>query len=296
MNKTLTIATRKSTLARWQANHVKALLEKAHPGLHCELLTLSTTGDERTDVALADIGGKNLFTKSIQEAVQNGLADIAVHSLKDLSVHPTQGLTLCCFTQRADPRDALITQVNKTIDTLAQGACVGTSSPRRIAQLAAYRPDLTTRLLRGNIETRLNKLQAGEYDAIILATAGIARLGRESVITEHLDIAHFIPAIGQGILGIECRSGDTDTQTLLAPLNDTVSKQCALAERAVNTVLNGDCHTPIGAHAYVQGQELILNASLGLNSNQLIHVQEQGPLTAPIALGERAGHALLRNT
>jgi hydroxymethylbilane synthase len=256
---TLRIATRKSQLALWQAEHVATLLRSAHAGLQVELVPMSTKGDRIQDRSLAAIGGKGLFIKELEVALDDGRADIAVHSMKDVPGDLPDGLTIAVVLPRADPRDALISADAERLQDLAPGARVGTSSLRRQAQLLSVRPDLKIEALRGNVDTRLRRLESRELDAIILACAGLIRLGWESRITGRLQPAECLPAVSQGIIGIECRSGDHATRALLDVLNDAQTRTVMDAERAFAGRLGGSCQSPIAAHATLQGHELTLD-------------------------------------
>lgn len=249
MNQKLIIATRESALALWQANFVKSELERIHPNLTVELLGMTTRGDQILDSPLAKIGGKGLFVKELETALLDGRADIAVHSMKDVPMSFPEGLELGVICQREDPRDAFVSNHFAAISDLPQGAVVGTSSLRRSCQLRRERPDLVIKDLRGNVNTRLAKLDRGEYDAIILATAGLKRLGFDDRIAELIDTDWLLPAGGQGAVGIELRSNDNATAQLLAPLGCELTSSCVLAERAMNLRLNGGCQVPIAAFA-----------------------------------------------
>ena len=291
---TLKIATRKSPLALWQAQHVRDLLKIQYPSLTIEFISLTTTGDQKTEISLNDIGGKSLFVKELQEAILDHRADIAVHSVKDMSAHPTPHLILPAVLKREDPRDALISFTYASLADLPTGAVVGTSSPRRECQLRVYRSDLHIQLLRGNVETRLKKAQQGEYDAIILAVAGLKRLGLEKYITEIFSTDFFIPAIGQGIIGIECRENDENTKRLIASLNDEMTYRCLSAERAVNQTLNGNCFTPLGAFAEIKNDELLLSAMVGTpDGSTLIKEQCIDNTLSPAELGYALAETLL---
>ena len=259
----LRIATRKSPLALWQAEHVAAALREAHPGLAVELLGMSTQGDKILDTPLAKIGGKGLFVKELEARMLDGGADIAVHSMKDVPVDLPEGLHLPVIMQREDPRDAFVSNHFASLGELPEGAVVGTSSLRRQCQLADRRPDLQIKSLRGNVNTRLRKLDEGEYDAIILACAGLKRLGFEARIASHLDPAFSLPAIGQGAVGIECRSDDPFINDLIAPLNHSATATRVLAERAMNNRLEGGCQVPIGGYAELDGGTLLLRGLVG---------------------------------
>ncbi len=292
MNKII-IATRNSQLALYQANQVKQLLLEKTPHLNIELLALSSEGDDKKDVALNTIGGKDLFAKRIQQAVIDKQADISVHSLKDLGVNSPAALSLTAFLARADARDALVSFRFDSLTALPPHAIVGTASPRRECLLKAWRPDLNIKLIRGNVTTRLAKCEAGEYDAIILAAAGLQRLNLTQHIKQYLNPESFIPAIGQGIIAAECRRDDVSTQALLRTINDADSEHCALAERAVNQVLGGDCFTPIGAFATVIQDELLLR---GFYADAATRKIKRGKVTGSkhqaVELGQRLGREL----
>ncbi|MFC4657032.1 hydroxymethylbilane synthase [Rheinheimera marina] len=291
---TLRIATRKSALALWQANYVKTALEQAHPGLQVELVPMSTQGDKILDTPLAKIGGKGLFVKELETAMLEGRADIAVHSMKDVPVEFPEGLMLHTICQREDPRDAFVSNRYASLTELPQGAVVGTSSLRRQCQLKALRPDLQIRDLRGNVNTRLAKLDAGEFDAIILASAGLIRLGFAERIASYLEVETSLPANGQGAVGIECRTGDLWVQQLLAPLEHKDTRICVLAERAMNRRLQGGCQVPIGAFALVEQQQLWLRGLVGqLDGSQILRAEVRGAAADAEALGEQLAQQLL---
>lgn len=295
MTQLIRIATRKSALALWQAEFVKAQLEHFHPGLQVELVPMSTQGDKILDTPLAKIGGKGLFVKELEAAMLEGRADIAVHSMKDVPVEFPDGLQLQTICEREDPRDAFVSNNFKNLDDLPTGAVVGTSSLRRQCQLKAQRPDLVIRDLRGNVNTRLAKLDAGEYDAIILAAAGLIRLGFEERIRTHLPVEQSLPANGQGAVGIECRSDDNNIQALLAPLEHLPTRQAVLAERAMNRRLQGGCQVPIGAFAVHQGDELWLRGLVGsLDGQQILQAQVRGRALDAEALGLQLAEHLLQ--
>lgn len=249
---TLNIATRQSPLALWQAEHIRDRLLALYPELTINLLKIVTKGDKILDTPLAKIGGKGLFVKELEQALYNKQADIAVHSLKDVPMQLPEGLTLGVYCKRASPTDAFVSNTYNSIDELPQGAIVGTASLRRECQIRAYRPDLQIKTLRGNVGTRLGKLDAGDYDAIILATSGLQRIELESRIRSELDIDTCLPAVGQGALAIECRENDTAVLALLAPLNDDKARIRLIAERALNRRLEGGCQVPIAAFALLQ--------------------------------------------
>ncbi|PZQ97415.1 MAG: hydroxymethylbilane synthase [Aeromonas media] len=287
--RTLRIATRKSPLALWQANFVKDRLEALHPDLQVELVPMSTQGDKILDTPLAKVGGKGLFVKELETAMLEGRADIAVHSMKDVPVEFPDGLGLHTICEREDPRDAFVSNYFNQIDELPQGAVVGTSSLRRQCQLRAARPDLVIRDLRGNVNTRLAKLDAGDYDAIILAAAGLKRLEMAHRIAAFIEPEQSLPANGQGAVGIECRLDDHELHALLAPLEHPETRIRVLTERAMNRALQGGCQVPIGAYALVQGEEVWLRGLVGSpDGSRVIRDEIRGPL----AEGEALGHTL----
>jgi hydroxymethylbilane synthase len=294
MTQIVRIATRKSALALWQAEYVKARLEHFHPGLQVELVPMSTQGDKILDTPLAKIGGKGLFVKELETAMLEGRADIAVHSMKDVPVDFPPGLMLSTICQREDPRDAFVSNRYDSLTALPQGAVVGTSSLRRQCQLKALRPDLQIRDLRGNVNTRLAKLDAGEFDAIILAAAGLIRLGFHSRIRTYLSVEQSLPANGQGAVGIECRSDDSALLALLAPLEHAPTRLAVLAERAMNRALQGGCQVPIGAFALVDGDQLWLRGLVGqLDGSQILQAEVRGAASAGEALGQQLAEQLL---
>lgn len=259
----LRIATRQSRLALWQAQHVAGKLREAHPGLAVELVPMTTQGDRVLDRPLAEVGGKGLFIKELELAIAEDRADIAVHSMKDVPSELPPGMTLAAMLPRADPRDAFVSLRHDSFNVLPQGARLGTSSPRRQSQLKYARPDLELVTMRGNVETRLRKLQEGQCDAIILAAAGLIRLGLENRITHLFDVDQSVPAIGQGIIGIECRADDRRSIELSAALNDTVAWQCCEAERAFAQGLHGSCQSPIAGFAEITSGQLHLRGVIG---------------------------------
>ncbi len=256
--KTLRIATRKSQLALWQAEFVKAELIKHHPDLQVELLPISSRGDKILDVPLAKVGGKGLFVKELEQAMMDGEADIAVHSMKDVPMEFPEGLGLTVICEREDPRDAWVSNRHLSLESLPKGAVVGTSSLRRQSQLLHMRPDIEVTFLRGNVNTRLAKLDAGEYDAIVLAAAGLLRLEMRDRIASFIAPEQILPAGGQGAVGIECRTDDAETIALLAPLHHSLTAQRVEAERAMNRRLEGGCQVPIGCFAIHQDGDLWL--------------------------------------
>lgn len=289
----LRLATRKSPMALMQAQQMRAQLQQTHANCFINLVGCSTKGDRVLNRALSDIGGKSLFTKEVQHALLAKRADFAVHSVKDLSVFPVEGLTLAALTKRDDPRDAFVSMEFESLESLPKGAIVGTASPRRSAQLLHYRPDLKIKLCRGNVNSRLRKLEEGEYHAILLATAGLERLQLTSYLKQRLNPTIFIPAIGQGALGIECRAENKALIQRLHCLNDPITNACVEAERAVNRVLGGDCHTPIGAHAVATNNRLHLQAMVANMSGDVIYINDEAPITEASQLGERVGQRLI---
>lgn len=291
----LRIATRKSPLALWQANFVKQQLELHHPGLLVTLVPMSTQGDKILDTPLAKIGGKGLFVKELEQAMLENRADIAVHSMKDVPVEFPEGLGLAVICQREIPFDAFVSNHFASVNALPEGAIVGTSSLRRQCQLRALRPDVVIRDLRGNVNTRLAKLDAGEYDAIILAAAGLRRLEKEDRITALLPPEFSLPANGQGAVGIECRLDDVATRALLAPLEHAQTRYCVSAERAMNRALQGGCQVPIGAFAEMQDNDHIwLRGLVGaVDGSQIIHGDISGPKEQAEELGKLLAEQLL---
>ncbi|WP_409421355.1 hydroxymethylbilane synthase [Pseudaeromonas sp. ZJS20] len=293
-SQSLRIATRKSPLALWQAEHIRHRLQQLHPQLRVELVPMSTRGDKILDTPLAKVGGKGLFVKELETALLEGRADLAVHSMKDVPVDFPDGLGLTVICAGEDPRDAFVSPRFASLDELPQGAVVGTSSLRRQCQLRARRPDLQVRDLRGNVNTRLAKLDAGEYDAILLAAAGLQRLGMAERIRQALPVETSLPANGQGVLAIECRLADRQTLALLAPLDDADSRDRVLAERAMNRALQGGCQVPIGAHAVLAGEQLWLRGLVGSpDGSQLLQDEIRGPRQQAEALGETLARRLL---
>ena len=264
---TLNIATRQSPLALWQAEHIRDRLLALYPEMTINLLKIVTKGDKILDTPLAKIGGKGLFVKELEQALYERQADIAVHSLKDVPMDLPEGLILGVYCKRASPTDAFVSNTYSSIDELPQGAVVGTASLRRQCQIKAYRPDLQIKTLRGNVGTRLSKLDAGEYDAIILATSGLQRIGLDERIRSELDINICLPAVGQGALAIECRADDAEVLKLLAPLNDDKARIRLIAERALNRHLQGGCQVPIAAYAVLQKTEASTTATDDNNGN-----------------------------
>jgi len=294
--KKLVIATRRSRLALWQAEHIAGRLRKLHQGLQVELLPMSTRGDELIDRRLDQAGGKGLFVKELENAMADGRAHLAVHSMKDVPAELPPGFELAAITAREDPRDAFVSVKYKTLEEMPKGATIGTSSLRRQSQVVERHPGLEVLLLRGNVETRLAKLDRGEYDAIVLAAAGLTRLGLEGRITAHLGADEMLPAPGQGALGIECRSGDSEVVALLTMLADPATSACVRAERAVSRALGGSCTLPLAAYAIrVQGNQLRLRALVAsADGKRVLRQHAEGAATEPEALGNRVAEDLRR--
>ena len=296
MSRTLRIATRKSPLALWQAEFVKAQLLKYHTDLDVELVAMTTKGDILLDTPLAKIGGKGLFVKELEVAMLDGRADIAVHSMKDVPMEFPSGLDLAVICERENPLDAFVSNDYKSLEELPDGAIVGTSSLRRQCQVRAHFPNLQIKELRGNVNTRLAKLDAGEYQAIILASAGLIRLGMNDRIACALDSSLSLPAGGQGAVGIECRTEDIATRELLAPLHNDDTASCVIAERAVNRHLQGGCQVPIACFAELDasGQTLGLRGLVGsIDGATLLRAELQGPRGNAEALGVELAEQLL---
>ncbi len=292
--KTIRIATRESLLALWQAEYVATALKNAHPGLEVELVKMKSQGDKILDTPLAKIGGKGLFVKELEEGMLRGSADIAVHSMKDVPMELPEGLHLPVICPREDPRDAFVSNSCSNFDELPQGAVVGTSSLRRQAQLLMKRPDLTIKFLRGNVQTRLRKLDDGEYDAIILASAGLKRLELGERITQTLDIDIILPAVGQGAVGIETRADDDEVNLLLAPLNDPRTQARVLAERAMNRTLEGGCQVPIAGYAELDHGVIVLQGLVGsVDGKRIVRGNVSGYPENAEELGTALGEDLL---
>lgn len=288
------IGTRGSKLALWQAEWVKSEIEKIRPGLIVELKKIKTTGDKILDVPLAKVGGKGLFVKEIEEALLSGEADLAVHSMKDVPTELPGGLHLAAILKREDPRDALLSVHSPSFRSLPEGAAVGTSSLRRSCQLLNLRPDLKIQSLRGNLDTRIRKLREGLFDAVVLAAAGIKRLGFEGHITEMLDPSVSLPAIAQGAVGIECRADDGFINGLAAPLNHEETSVCVKAERAFLKRLEGGCQVPIAAYARLKDGRISMDGLVGSVSGQtIIKSRMEGSAEEPDALGLRLAEELL---
>ncbi|OOF61922.1 hydroxymethylbilane synthase [Rodentibacter pneumotropicus] len=290
----LKIATRQSPLALWQANFVKERLENIHPSLTVELVPMVTKGDIILDTPLAKIGGKGLFVKELENALLEKRADIAVHSMKDVPMQFPEGLGLSVICKREDPRDAFVSNNYVSFNDLPEGAIVGTSSLRRQCQLKQLRPDLDIRSLRGNVGTRLSKLDNGEYDAIILAAAGLLRLGMKERIASFIDVATSLPAVGQGAVGIECRMDNHLVQKLLAPLADEETTVCVKAERAMNVRLQGGCQVPIGGYAVLENNQIRLRALVGeLDGSSIIRAEGKSAVEKAEELGVQIAEQLL---
>lgn len=290
----LRIATRNSPLALWQAGHVRARLQAAHPGLAIELVTMSTQGDRVLDSPLAKIGGKGLFVKELEQGLLEDRADIAVHSMKDVPAVLPDGLEIGAILAREDPRDAFVSNTYGSIESLPHGARVGTSSLRRQCQLRALRPDLGILDLRGNVGTRLGKLDAGEYDAIVLACAGLKRLGMADRITVALSPETMLPAIAQGVIGIECRSGDSRVARLIAVLNDPETVVRTTVERAMNARLAGGCQAPVAGYSELVDGVLEMRGLVGRpDGSDLVRAAISGPAGDAALLGCELAEDLL---
>ena len=290
----LRIATRRSPLALWQAEHVAGVLRERNPGLEVELVAMRTSGDKMLDAPLAKVGGKGLFIKELEHALLDGRADIAVHSMKDVPVELPPELHLPVIMARGDPRDALVSMRFGGLDALPAGAAVGTSSLRRRCQLAARRPDLCIESLRGGVDTRLRRLDHGDFDAIVLAVSGLERGGHGARVTEALGVTTMLPAAGQGALGIECRRGDMRVAALIAPLACPRTTVCVLAERAFNRRLEGGCQVPIAAYATLDGEALDLRGLVAsLDGATVLRSQVRGSAGTADALGAEAAVTVL---
>jgi hydroxymethylbilane synthase len=290
--KTLKIATRQSPLALWQAEHIRARLQELHADLQVELVTFVTQGDKILDTPLAKIGGKGLFVKELEAALLDGRADLAVHSMKDVPMALPEGLSLAVICEREDPLDAFVSNTYASFDELPQGAKVGTSSLRRKSQILKARPDLEIIDLRGNVGTRLSKLDAGNYDAIILASAGLKRLGLVDRIRHTLNPAISLPAVGQGALGLECRDRDQAVLDLILPLLHAETDACVRAERAFNAYLEGGCQVPIAGYATLQDGKIAIEGRVGsVDGATLLQAELQGDVNQ----AEQLGVALAQN-
>jgi len=292
---TLTIASRESALAMWQAEHVRDRLRALHPAYQIDILGMTTRGDQILDVSLSKVGGKGLFVKELEIALQEGRADLAVHSMKDVPMEMPAGFTLAVIAEREDPRDAFVANHFTYLSDLPPGARVGTSSLRREAQLRARYPHLTVLPLRGNVGTRLRKLDENQFDAILLAAAGLKRLGLEARIRSLLDVKDSIPAPGQGAIGVEIHTGNSmDLKTLLAPLNHPPTAACVRAERQVSRVLGGSCQVPLGAYATFDNGQLHIRGFVAKpNGSDFIHAAAEGSAEDPETVGQTLADKLL---
>lgn len=283
----LVIATRQSALALAQAEHVRARLSTVYPRCRVEILGLTTTGDRRLDLPLADIGGKGLFIKELEVALEEGRADLAVHSAKDVPMHLPRGFCLAAFTLREDPRDCLVSNLSASLEALPTGSIVGTSSLRREAQLRERYPDLKVKPLRGNLDTRLAKLDRGECQAMVLAAAGLMRLGLAGRIRAMLEPEQSLPAPGQGALAIECREDRSDLRQRLTSLEDSATSACVRAERALSRALFGDCQLPLAAYAVANGTQIRLRGLVAKpDGSRVVRAESSGPISEPERLGE----------
>lgn len=292
-DRTIRIATRKSALALWQAEYVKERLQNDYPTLDVELLPMVTKGDQILDSPLSKVGGKGLFIKELEVAMMEGRADLAVHSMKDVPMELPEGFGIHAVFQRENPGDAFVSNKFHGIADLPLGSVVGTSSLRRQSQLKSARPDLVVKDLRGNVNTRLQKLDDGQYDAIILACAGLIRLGMEQRISETIDSQLMLPAVGQGVVGIECRSDDKQLIQLLSPLNHNPSESLITAERTMNQRLNGGCQVPIGGHAIFVDEQISLRGLVGSADGVKI-ITSACSGTDPILIGETVARDLIK--
>lgn len=292
--KTIRIATRNSPLALWQAHFVRDRLLAEHSQLTVEIVSMTTKGDQILNRSLSKVGGKGLFMKELEEALLDGRADIAVHSMKDVTVDLPKGLEISCVCQRETPNDAFVSNVYKSLHDLPKGAVVGTSSLRRRAQLKHHFPQLEIKDLRGNVNTRLRKLDDGEFDAIILAAAGLIRLGFDDRIADLIAIEDSLPAVGQGIVGIEARESDDIIRQLLKPLNDVESETCIAAERKMNQCLDGGCSVPIAGFAQLNEGQLSLQGVVGdIESGDLLYAHSHGDVADATAIGQQVAQQLI---
>ena len=289
----LVIASRESALAMWQAEHIRDQLLALYPKTEVSILGMTTQGDQILNVTLSKIGGKGLFVKELETALEEGRADIAVHSLKDVPMHMPPGFMLCCIGKREDPRDAFVSNLHASLESLPPGSIVGTSSLRRESQLRARFPHLKIEPLRGNVQTRLRKLDEGQYAAIILAAAGLKRLGLGERIRALISPENSLPAVGQGALGIECRSDRPDLEILLRPLHDAETAACVLAERAMSRALAGSCQVPLGGFAEIKAGKLHMRGFVASPDGQrLIRAEQSGNIDQPEDLGNAVASAL----
>lgn len=294
--KKIKIATRRSPLAIWQAEYVKKELIRNHSDIEIQIVRIQTEGDRFLDAPLFDIGGKGLFIKELEEALLSKNADIAVHSMKDVIVELPKGLEISVIMKREDSHDVLISNQYNSIAEIPGNSTVGTSSLRRQSQLKQVNSNILFEDLRGNVETRIGKLDDGKYDAIILAAAGIIRLGLAERITELISFSHVLPAVGQGAIGIECRTNDETTQQLIAPLNDKYTSLCVLTERAFSRRLNGGCQLPIASHAVIENNQIKVDGLVArLDGSKVIRLQKIGELEDADKIGSSLAEALLDN-
>ena len=285
--KKLVIASRESALAMWQARYIQGVLQALYPATTVEILGMTTTGDQILDSPLAKIGGKGLFVKELEQALADGRADLAVHSMKDVPMHLPEGFAMAAIGEREDPRDAFVSNAYKSMEELPEGSIVGTSSLRRQSQLQARLPHLKIESLRGNVQTRLRKLDEGQYAAIILAAAGLIRLGLGDRIVQLIPTVHSIPAVGQGALGIEINAARQDLMAVLAPLNHAATASCVEAERGMSRALAGSCTVPLGAYAERHGEELHITGFVAsVDGREMVRESVTGPANDPEALGQ----------
>jgi hydroxymethylbilane synthase len=290
----LVIASRESALAMWQARHIQARLQALYPDATVEILGMTTTGDQILDSPLARIGGKGLFVKELEQALADGRADLAVHSMKDVPMNLPEGFALAATGEREDPRDAFVSVRFQRLEDLPEGSIVGTSSLRRQSQLQARFPHLKIESLRGNLQTRLRKLDEGQYAAIILAAAGLIRLGLEDRITQLIGPENSIPAVGQGALGIEIRADRDDMRTLLEPLNHADTAACVVAERAMSRALAGSCTVPLGAYAYIDNGRLHMSGFVAtVDGSEMVRDSIEGAPKDADALGRALAEKLI---
>lgn len=295
MSEKIIIATRESPLALWQAEHVQALLRDRYPQKEVELLGMTTKGDQILDKTLSKIGGKGLFVKELEVAMQQGVAHLAVHSLKDVPMELPEGFVLAAVSSREDPRDAFVSSKYEKLEDMPEGAVVGTASLRRELMLRSKYPHLTVKPIRGNVGTRLKKLDEGRYDALVMASAGLKRLGLGERIREIISDEVSLPSPGQGALGIECLESDAETRAFVAFINDDETRACCLAERAVSRALGGSCQVPLAAYATVNGGQMRLRALIGDHTTgELIATQVQGPVSKYLDLAREAVEDLLK--
>ena len=285
--KKLVIASRESALAMWQARYIQGVLQALYPDTTVEILGMTTTGDQILDSPLAKIGGKGLFVKELEQALADGRADLAVHSMKDVPMHLPEGFAMAAIGEREDPRDAFVSNAYKSMEELPEGSIVGTSSLRRQSQLQARLPHLKIESLRGNVQTRLRKLDEGQYAAIILAAAGLIRLGLGDRIAQLIPTVHSIPAVGQGALGIEINAARQNLLAVLAPLNHAATASCVEAERGMSRALAGSCTVPLGAYAERHGEELHITGFVAsVDGREMVRESVTGPANDPEALGQ----------